>query len=125
MKGLDKSSTQNLPEAPASVTARVVTDKGFRILFTLRDSSVSGLISKFEQFEKAVLARGWKPETNQAQVAQKTAKVNGSKGVTVSQAVCDKCGAPATKKSGYRKDGSLWEGVFCSTGDESHKIWLS
>lgn len=130
MEYLDRDNVQNLPESPASVTARVVTDKGFHILFTVRDISVAGLFEKFEQFQKEAIAKGWKPEAKSFKEDDGVTLAAGIKGgsspVKASQqAICSVCGAPAKKKSGYRKDGSIWEGVFCSTGDESHKVWLS
>lgn len=135
----------NLPEAPASVTARVVSDHGFHLLFTLRDTTVSGLINKFDEFQKHVLARGWKPESRfesaQSRFTGKGQPSVASSGAVIAHgttapkenkpasqstpAVCEVCGAPAVKKSGTRKDGTVWEGIFCSTGDESHKVWLS
>lgn len=125
---MDQGNVQNLPESPASVTARVVTNKGFHILFTVRDLTVSGLMNKLEQFQAQALNKGWKPETKTTQ-DEKEAVVSGVKGglspVKSQEVLCSKCGAKATQKSGYRKDGSLWEGVFCSTGDDSHKVWLN
>lgn len=138
---MDKEN-KKLPEAPASVTARVVSDQGFHLLFTLRDTTVSGLISKFEEFQKHVLSRGWKPESFGYAQDKSFGKTNGQTGLSSkvyaqeisapkskdtksSPATCSICGAPATKKTGTRKDGTVWEGVFCSTGDESHKVWLS
>lgn len=133
----DKENKQNLPEAPASVTARIISNQGSHLLFTLRDTTVSGLLEKFAQFEKHVLELGWKPETfakdkgsekgEQFELGGFQAVAHGTsapKSVKVSPAICAACGEPATKKSGLRKDGSRWEGVFCSTGDESHKVWL-
>ncbi len=141
-----KEEKQTLPEAPASVTARVISDQGFHLLFTLRDTSVSGLITKFQEFQKYVLSCGWKPDgktefsekeldkpnwsnglkktTNRSYFAQEISAPK-HKAIKSEPATCAVCGAPATKKSGTRKDGSLWEGVFCSTGDELHKVWLS
>lgn len=132
---LKKDEVQNLPEAPASVTARVVSDQGFHLLFTLRDTSVSGLITKFEEFQKHVLSRGWKPETygkefdksnetKRTYVSHEIRVPKAKSEVKSAPAICATCGELATKKSGYRKDGTLWEGVFCSTGDESHKVWI-
>lgn len=62
---MDKSKKDErtaLPESPASVTARVVSDKGFRLLFTLRDTTGTGLLAKFEEFQNAIVSKGWKPE---------------------------------------------------------------
>lgn len=133
---MEKSTRQDLPEAPASVTARVVSDQGFHLLFTLRDTTVSGLINKFEEFQKHVLSRGWKPETKngletggRSRLTAQQISAPRDKAVkastTTESVVCQVCGAVAVKKSGLRKDGTRWEGIFCSTGDESHKVWLS
>lgn len=127
---MDNSTTKNLPEAPAAVTARVVSDKGFRLLFTLRDEKVSNLIAKFDEFQIAILKRGWKPETSSFSLEPRFNRVEQHPQSQLSlsnkdKETCSKCGSKATKKSGFRKDGSSWEGVFCSTGDSSHKIWLS
>ncbi|MBI2074825.1 MAG: hypothetical protein HYT83_03260 [Candidatus Levybacteria bacterium] len=128
-----KSNAGMLPESPASVTARVVSDKGFHLLFTLRDTTGTGLLAKFEEFEKAVLAKGWKPENstttkftaNTPAFQKAEGSKNGSSTAEVSNATCAICQAPALRKSGQRKDGTRWEGVFCSTGEEGHKVWLS
>lgn len=132
---MSKSTVNDqLPESPASVTAKVVTPNGFQLLFTLRDTTGSSLFAKYEEFEKAALAKGWKPQGQSEKLWNKSSGFstqaslkNGSslgqvKGVGTT---CAKCGAPALKKSGIRKDNSRWEGVFCSTGEESHKLWLS
>ncbi len=111
---------KDLPEAPASVTARVISSDGFHVLFTLRDTTVSGLLEKFEKFQKAIVLKGWKPETS-----GKQEKLNQQVAIPVAEkTTCTTCGAPATKKSGTRKDGSTWEGIFCSSGEDSHKVWL-
>lgn len=133
MRFLDRDKKESLPEAPASVTARVVSDHGFHLLFTLRDTSVSSLLAKFEEFQKHILSKGWKPELfggkkadeDQVFANQISAPKASKPTIKTSPTTCEICGAPATKKSGYRKDGSRWEGVFCSTGDDSHKVWLS
>ncbi|MDD2823423.1 MAG: hypothetical protein PHQ59_05085 [Candidatus Daviesbacteria bacterium] len=109
----------SLPEAPASVTVRIITEKGFHLLFTLRDFSGEKLMRKFEAFEKAALLKGWNPEGKEIGVSN-TKKVTAD-----SNATCEACGAPAKRRTGYRKNGTKWEGVFCSTGDDSHKMWLS
>jgi hypothetical protein len=127
---------QQLPESPASVTARVVSPNGFHLLFTLRDETGTELIRKFEEFEKAVLAKGWVPETNAGSNFARSGiqSDNGYKMVGfksgkasagIANTTCAKCGAPAMRKTGKRKDDSTWEGVFCTTGDDSHKMWLS
>lgn len=41
-----------------------------------------------------------------------------------SQTTCDKCGAPATDRSGTSKTGRAYHGIFCSTGERSHVRWL-
>lgn len=41
-----------------------------------------------------------------------------------SQIGCATCGAPATRKSGVSKAGKPYNGVFCSTEDKTHTVWL-
>lgn len=118
----ENNNIQGLPEAPASVTARVMSDKKFRLLFTLRDNKVSTLIAKFDEFQNAILKRGWRPESSNFFFE------GGKKQLSLGnfqKTECSKCGAVAKKKSGERKDGTIWEGVFCSTGEDSHKVWLA
>jgi hypothetical protein len=122
--------TRLLPESPASVTARVVSDRGFHLLFTLRDTSGTELLRKFDEFEKAVLAKGWTPEQEHKKAFAPKLAADSMSGTTSStvaavKTTCAKCGADALRKSGLRKDKTQWEGVFCSTGDDTHKMWIS
>jgi hypothetical protein len=117
----DKGSSIVTSEFPFSVTARVVTDKGFHILFTLRDTTASGLIAKFDEFQNAILAKGWQPENKSTKESFFSEKSTAEQ---VLQTNCAICGSPAKRKTGHRKDGSLWEGVFCSTEDKGHTQWL-
>ena|SRR5581483_7846847 len=115
-----------LPEAGASATARVVSARGFHWLFTVRDSSAAGLLSRLTAVEALVLDEGWSPESG----FFKEEPVGGRKGgaasgsAVIAETTCAACGAPATRKGGVRKDNSRWEGIFCTTGEESHKVWL-
>ncbi len=38
---------------------------------------------------------------------------------------CEVCGAETTEKNGLTKDGRMYHGIFCSTGDRTHTKWLS
>lgn len=55
----------NVPEALVSNTFKVKSKNGFEHLFTMRDSSVNDMIQKIETVEKAFLAKGWTPLTQQ------------------------------------------------------------
>lgn len=125
--GLEKNIKESLPEAPAAVTARIVTDKGFHLLFTLRDTTVESLMVKFEKFQNAAILKGWKPDLKDSKDGSfRSSEGKSSSSITeTTEATCAICGAPAKKKAGHRKDGSLWEGIFCSTGEDSHKMWLN
>lgn len=37
---------------------------------------------------------------------------------------CEKCGMPATEKTGVSKTGKNWHGLFCASGDRSHTKWI-
>jgi len=123
------NTTRELPEAGASATAKVVSTKGFHWLFTIRDTSGTALLPKLGAFEQTVLDQGRSPEhgffKEEPKGASKGGAATRSSGSQVlEETSCTKCGAPATRKGGMRKDKSWWEGVFCSTGDKSHKVWL-
>lgn len=125
-----KIETKDFRDFPASVTARVISDRGFHLLFTLRDTSGKELLNKFEEFEKVVAERGWKPDQDTRRFAAKNGNGSSSYGKTTSltageKTTCAKCGAPAIRKTGIRRDSTQWEGVFCSTGEEAHKMWIS
>jgi len=50
-----------LPEAPASATAKIVTDNGFSWLFTMRDDKIATLVEKIGIIEKSFKKLGWRP----------------------------------------------------------------
>jgi hypothetical protein len=106
-----------------------VSERGFHWPFTIRDTSGAALVPKLAAFEEMVLRECWSRENSLFKEEVKPTRTGGrSKSPYGSQVLaettCATCGAPATRKSGSRKDKSWWEGIFCSAGEESHKIWL-
>lgn len=63
--------TENLPEAPASVTLSVITPKGYNALFTLRESTGTALLEKIGALEGVLEAKGYKPQVKQVFGAKK------------------------------------------------------
>lgn len=120
---MEKDTRQTLPEAPASVTARVVSDKGFHILFTLRDTTISGLIAKFDEFQRVVLTKGWQPEQKEVKDSPARTKAVGNSTI-LSNLECSVCGERAVEKKGVNKQGKAYHGIFCSTGDKTHTQWV-
>lgn len=55
-------STQELPEAPASITLSVVTTDGFPALLTLRETNGTALLKKVTLLEADLKQRGYKPQ---------------------------------------------------------------
>jgi len=54
--------TDELNEAPASVTLSVITPTGYNALFTVRDTQVSELIKKIATVEESFEKLGYKPQ---------------------------------------------------------------
>jgi hypothetical protein len=123
------NTTRELAEAGASATAKVVSQRGFHRLSTIRDTLGTTLLPKLAAFEETVQDLGWSPENGFFKEEPKGASKGGAAARTSGSQVleetsCAKCGAPAIRKGGMRKDKTWWEGLFCSTGDETHKVWL-
>lgn len=41
-----------------------------------------------------------------------------------SERVCATCGEPAIERKGKTRAGKEYHGIFCSTGDKTHTVWL-
>lgn len=68
----DRTTEQQLPEAPASATVKIKSKNGFEWLFTIRDEKASVLSFKMEAMEKKWISQGFTPL---AQNAQKGGKI--------------------------------------------------
>jgi hypothetical protein len=71
------TTTRELPEAGASATAKVVSEKGFHWLFTIRDTSGTALLPKLAAFAETVLEEGWSPENGFFKEEVKPARKGG------------------------------------------------
>lgn len=58
---MSDTERKNMPEAPASATARVKSKNGFSWLFTLRGTSGTELVGMLEKFEADMINREWTP----------------------------------------------------------------
>lgn len=103
--------TNELPEAPASVTLSVVTPKGYPALFTLRESTGLELLTKIEGLEKKLEEIGYKPQALRTFPKKEVEYVEGVK--------CPKCGGRLVKKFGNGK--TFWK---CENGkwDFTNKV---
>jgi hypothetical protein len=58
-------ATNELPEAPASVTYSIISKDGFNALFTIREMTGLALIEKMSAIEKKLLELEYKPQVKQ------------------------------------------------------------
>jgi len=93
-----------LPEAGASITFKVLSPQGYPALLTARDSHIASLFDTIEQVEAHLKESGWLPD-RQMVVAKQLPLPTGDK--------CPKCGADMVRFAS--KDGTK-SGVKCSTG---------
>ena len=40
------------------------------------------------------------------------------------EVICSVCGRPAKERQGVTKSGKPYHGIFCSSGDKTHTLWL-
>ncbi len=91
-------STNDLPEAPASITLSVTTTKGYPALLTLRETTGTVLLEKVTLLEAKLEALGYKP--------QERGFKGGGMGIPktyVEGVICPKDGARLVEKT--KKDG--------------------
>ena len=97
-----------VPEAPASVTARVLSPAGVEYLLTIRSyctaAQVTALLQSVGNAEKWLIDHGWTPAPTRATSAPTTQAGQGNGLAAEAVAICDKCGQPMTRKQ--RRDGS-------------------
>lgn len=98
--------SNQLPEAPASVTYSLITPNGFPILFTKRANTGTELLTEMEGIEAKLLAKGFKPQENKQSGFQKK-EVSYVEGKT-----CPKCNSKLVIKE--KADGTKYE--KCSSG---------
>jgi len=71
MTDTNKHLDNDFPEAPASVTYSIVSRDGYPALFTIRDSTVLGLIQKMSIMEDKLKALLYTPQVKQSFGAKK------------------------------------------------------
>lgn len=112
-------------ESPTSATAKVVTPEGFNWLFTIRDETASGLVTKMSQFQAYALTHHWQPAEGQR---PRPATVAGQRGegpgpLHPPAAVP----APVSNGLGHPTNGSGPERFLCQslacTIDQGKKYW--
>ena len=103
----DDGKTQELPEAPASMTMRVWI-QGYGVMLTVRDNKVASLLKKTETMIDYAKSHGWKDKWNEDATSQPTTSQMPSEDL----GTCKKCGAPNKR--------SLKGKIYCSA-----KCWLT
>ena len=66
----------------------------------------------------------WNDETNKANLGDVAQPVQTASPAQSQGLACGVCGALATQKSGISKANKPYNGIFCSTKDSSHTVWL-
>lgn len=101
-------TSQELNEAPTSITYSVITPKGFPALLTIRDTELSELTLKMEFMEDMFEKNGYKPQVRG--FAKKEVEY-------VEGRVCPKCNGrlvKKTKKNGgmfYQCENKKWDAI--------------
>ena len=74
----ERETTQALPEAPASASAKMVSPNGIEWLLTVRDFTVNGLLKKAAVMEEHLLKDGWSSERYAAPATNGNGHMNGN-----------------------------------------------
>lgn len=129
MKLADESLAEELEtgtESPMSVSS-VIYYRGVSITATKRTPTAKILPLLESQMkmidwaldEKKCLP-SWNLETSKEIAEHENKKWLGdTEGLT-----CNTCGAKAVMKIGTSKKGKDWKGIFCSSGDKNHTVWV-
>lgn len=118
------SSTDELPESPASANIKVWI-RGFGVMFTMRDKKMNNVVSKVETLIQIAGEKGWKNKWDDAPLGANVTSMH-SRPTTVAQTptntpICGVHGTPMTWKTGnykattpYHKMGDEYAFWSCS-----------
>ena len=104
-----------VPEAPASVTARVLSPAGVEYLLTIRSyctaAQVTALLQSVGNAEKWLIDHGWTPAPTRGAAPVTTTQAgqgNGNGQAAEPSATCDTCGRPMKRKPRRDGNGFFW-----------------